>query len=290
MKLNPFNLKDYDSYSRWRDNKLKDYPSNLSELVVEIKDIKNISVRERKQIRHNIKKTNMSLYYSQDKTADKNIPVLLAKQLKIKNVNNNWLAQDYGITSLQVEKNNTNEFYIPYTDKAINWHTDGYYNDLDKQIYALNLHCVRPAPVGGKNRLMDHEIAYIKLRDENSDYIRVLQDKNAMSIPARTDTTGKIKRQIITGPVFSVNKNGVFHMRWTIRKKNIQWAQNDITAEAVAFLKKILDGNKYIFYDKLEAGMGLISNNILHTRDSFKDSTKQKRLLYRVRFYDTIPT
>ena len=35
--------------------------------------------------------------------------------------------------------------YIPYTNKALNWHTDGYYNAEHQRIHAFLIHCVRPA-------------------------------------------------------------------------------------------------------------------------------------------------
>jgi hypothetical protein len=64
--------------------------------------------------------------------------------------------------------------FIPYTHKPINWHTDGYYNTLDRRILGMTLHCAQDAEAGGENALLDHEIAYIQLRDANPDYIAAL--------------------------------------------------------------------------------------------------------------------
>jgi hypothetical protein len=41
-------------------------------------------------------------------------------------------------------------------------------------VRGLILHCVQSAATGGENQLLDHEIAYILLRDENPDHIRAL--------------------------------------------------------------------------------------------------------------------
>ncbi|RLA07487.1 MAG: taurine catabolism dioxygenase TauD [Gammaproteobacteria bacterium] len=285
-----FNLKDDYFYQQWREQKLTDYPTNITDLLVNVNMPHKMDKDEKQQILTRVKKANMAIYVSDIKDSDINIPLQTSAQFGLKNINSNWLAQNKGVSSLQVEKNRTNQHYIPYTNKAINWHTDGYYNALDKQIYALNLHCVSPAFKGGKNKLLDHEIAYILLRDENPDYIKALSDKNAMTIPAREKPNGKIARKTITGPVFSVNDDGFLHMRHTIRKKFIHYADDNLTCEAVQFLNHILqdESNKYIFYGKLEAGMGLISHNILHTRDGFEDSENQKRLIYRTRFFDRI--
>jgi alpha-ketoglutarate-dependent taurine dioxygenase len=41
------------------------------------------------------------------------------------------------------------------------------------------------------------------------------------------------------------------------------------------------------FHAKLQAGQGLICNNVLHTRSGFTDG-EHARLLYRARYYDRI--
>jgi hypothetical protein len=35
-------------------------------------------------------------------------------------------------------------------------------------------------------------------------------------------------------------------------------------------------------------GMGLVCNNVLHTRNAFSDSPGHRRLLYRGRYYDRL--
>ena len=43
-----------------------------------------------------------------------------------------------------------------------------------------------------------------------------------------------------------------------------------------------------IFRLKLEPGMGLVCNNVLHDRTGFDDDPEQPRLLYRARFLDRV--
>ncbi len=133
---------------------------------------------------------------------------------------------------------------------------------------------------------MDHEIAYILLRDKNPDYIKALMADDVMMIPARMGKDGSIARKEETGPVFSiVEETGDLHMRYTIRTKNVVWKNDDLTTEALQYLESLLHDSAYIFKGKLESGMGLISNNILHDRSAFEDNESQKRLIYRSRFY-----
>jgi hypothetical protein len=78
-------------------------------------------------------------------------------------------------------------------------------------------------------------------------------------------------------------------MRYSARKRNIQWRDDDITRAARDFLSEILaDENGPVFHYRLQPGEGLISNNVLHNRTEFNDGAGQKRLLYRARFFDRI--
>jgi len=147
------------------------------------------------------------------------------------------------------------------------------------------LHCVVPAASGGANKLLDHEILYILLRERNPDYIRALSHPEAMTIPANREGDREI-RPARSGPVFSVSSNGHLHMRYTDRSRSIEWRDDPLTREAVAALKSLLnDPQTPVLEGNLQPGQGLISNNVLHTRSGFRDGDRQ-RLLYRARYFD----
>lgn len=286
--LTPFDLNNDALYQQWRDAKLKDYPETLGELVVEINDPRKLSAAEHQKLLNLCQKTNMVLYAGKTgDDPDPEIPLSMGRAFKLLDLDHNWLADKTGLTSLTVVEQGARQNYIPYSNRAINWHTDGYYNTPDKQIHGLNLHCVMPAPEGGENRLMDHEMVYIMLRDENPDYIRVLMADDVMIIPSRMGKDGKVARKEETGPVFSVDPlSGDLHMRYTIRTQNVIWKADELTQEALMRLEYILESDsKYSYQGKLEPGMGLVSNNVLHDRSAFQDSEVQKRLIYRARYY-----
>ena len=78
-------------------------------------------------------------------------------------------------------------------------------------------------------------------------------------------------------------------MRFSARKKNIEWRDDVLTNEAREALAGILaDQSGPVLRYKLKAGEGLISNNVLHNRTAFEDNPENKRLLYRARFFDSI--
>ena len=286
----PFSLENEDLYNRWRDQKLKDYPKNLGDLLVEINDPRKLTDSEFEAIQSRCRKANMALYASKTGTdPDPEIPLSMGRRFGLEGLNKNWLSDETGLTSLTVANEGIRQQYIPYTNKAINWHTDGYYNLASQQIHALNLHVVQQAASGGENALMDHEIAYILLREKNPDYIRALMSEKTMTIPPRIDEGGSIARKEEPGPVFSITANGDLHMRYTIRVNNVIWADDPLSREALAYLESIFNSDSpYIYQGRLESGMGLVSNNVLHDRAAFTDDETHKRLYYRARYFDRL--
>ncbi len=289
LKDCPFFIENNDIYQQWRDNKLLGYPQNISDIVVEINDPRELKKSEFKILQQHCRKANMVVYTSKTGTdSDPDIPLSLGRCFGGLNIDDNWLADDTGLTSLCVAKEGIRQHYIPYTNRAINWHTDGYYNAYNRQINALLLHVVQRAEQGGENALMDHEMAYIMLREKEPEYVRVLMQSDVLTIPARIEGS-KIIRAEQTGPVFSVSAKGDLHMRYTIRSNNVMWSDDALTQEALDYLKQILNSlSPYIFRGLLEPGMGLISNNVLHDRAAFTDSEAHTRHFYRARYFNRL--
>jgi hypothetical protein len=80
-------------------------------------------------------------------------------------------------------------------------------------------------------------------------------------------------------------------MRYTARTRSVIWKDDPQTRGAVAFIESLLAGSgPGTFYHRLEAGQGLITNNVLHNRSGFEDNVDGggSRLLYRARYYDRI--
>ena len=283
----PFDLENETAYHAWLENKLDDYPQSLDDITVEVNDPRDLSVAEFKVIRDLCRKTNMVVYAGKTgDDPDKNIPRALAEQFGLKQLDDNMGADD-GITALRVVGDEWRGDYIPYTNRKISWHTDGYYNSLDKQIRSLLLHCVSPAASGGENALLDHEMAYIRLRQANPEYIRVLMEADVMTIPANIDKDGTVIRPDRHGPVFTIRSDGQLHMRYTARKRNIIWRQNAYVQQAVKLLEDFMKSDSpYIYRGTLQSGQGLICNNVLHNRSAFEDDDDHHRLLYRLRYYD----
>lgn len=285
----PFDPADDRAYAAWRAAKLAAYPADLAELVIDVGDPRALTGAERQALAAACARANMAIYRSARSSPDKDLPRLLGRQFGLTHLDHNWLADDDGISSVTVTGEAGRGDYIPYTSRPIRWHTDGYYNPPARRIRAMVLHCVSAAPEGGENALLDHEIAYILVRDADPACAAALLRDDAMTIPARTDEQGVV-RAAQAGPVFSVDpETGALHMRYTARTRSIEWHPDPDVRAAAALLERILAGpSPFIHRITLAPGMGLLCNNVLHDRTGFTDDPAHPRLLYRARYHDRI--
>ena len=273
-------MTEYQQTQHWQELKLRQCATNAEQLMVEIRDPTALSNSERQQILDNCKYNNLSFYRSAQPISDSAVFTTLAAQLSLHNLCDNPEADTDKISHITVTENSR---YIPYTNHALLWHTDGYYNTDADIIRSFMMHCVHPAAEGGVNDYLDHEIVYILLHQKNPDYIEALKHPHAFTIPANEDI-----RSDRSSPVF--RKDPVTNkllMHYTQRSQYIRWQPS--CEEAVAYLRELLQTTEYKLSYRLAADEGVICNNVLHNRSAFEDNDKSpKRLLYRARFRDRI--
>ena len=298
----PFHPDNDPAYRAWRDSKLAGYPERGEELIVEVRDPRHPTAAEHDALWRRIAKTNMAIYATpMGEEEDKPAVLALAARFGLIHLDANWLSDEDGVSSLTPRDDETSDpsdrpagrdpgrrgDYIPYTHHRIRWHTDGYYNPPERRIRAMALHCVRQAAEGGENDLYDHDLAYIALREADPLYIRALMADDAMTIPARVDEAG-LARADETGPALTV-EDGRLHLRYTARTKSIRWKTDAATQAAVQAIEDLLASHPFGAYTlKMQPGMGLLCNNVLHTRAGFSDTPEHRRLLYRARFHDPL--
>ena len=266
-------------FLRWAEEKEKNIPQNSDGILVNIHDINNVKTSEIAKIKETIYKYNSCIYSSKialksNTNLLKFVELVGMKTYDCNNIESNEIST---ITPLQNSKIN----YIPYTDKPLNWHTDGYYDK--KSIFSWLLHCVNPATQGGENYLLDHELVLREYLLRNDD-IDNLMAEDALTIPASKDTS----RPEISTYIFSFkNKYRRLHMRFSMRKDNIGTSAK--ASPAIIKLKEIIENDcaKYSLTYKLQKNEGIITNNILHGRKAFKDD-KVKRKLLRIRSYERL--
>lgn len=292
LGASPFDLSANHSYRHWLAGKLEHYPQNAQELIVEIRDPGALSRAERDAIIERCRKTNMAIYAcASNRPYDKKIVQALGEQLGLRDMDTNLCADADSISSVRALPPVQDQEYIPYTNRALKWHTDGYYNRPAQRIRAFILHCAGTASHGGDNALLDPEIVYLLMRNANPDHVRVLMQADAMEIPANVQGGEEI-RSACSGPVFALDDaTASLHMRYSARRHYIRWKADTMTQAAVRFLENLLaNDSRYVFHHRLEAGQGIVCNNVLHSRAAFVDDLagQQVRLLYRARYYNRI--
>jgi len=286
----PFDLFDDAAYGKWRAEKLSHYPAAAEDLAVPVLDPKRPTAEEEKAILERCRKYNMAVYVT-GPDAGKADALALAGHFGLTRFDQPLCTGEDGVTEITVVEGGRKGSYIPYSDKPLSWHTDGYYNKPGEQVRGFVLHCRRAAGEGGVSELLDPEIVYIRLRDENPDFIRALVENDVLTIPANLEN-GAVIRDAQTGPVFSVIKDRL-HMRYTDRKRYMEWKDDALVLAAREFLKSVLDDpGDHLFRWRLMPGHGLICNNVLHRRTGFADSPEDGggRLIYRARFLDRVRT
>jgi alpha-ketoglutarate-dependent taurine dioxygenase len=285
-----FNLEYEYAYQQWRAGKLDQYPTSMEALTVTIEHFDRLDDAEIREVMKRVKKTNMVMVQCTNSDCiDQSALLEFGKQFSLVRTDKNLCADNSAVSAIQVSPHRRENEYIPYTNRPLSWHTDGYYNHPLNQIRAWTLFCRQDASEGGENALLDPEILYILLRDENPAFIRALSANDVMGIPANIQE-GVTLRPARSGPVFSVElDNGGLHMRYSARAKNITWKQDGATQDALDFINTLFSsGSAYIFRHRMKPGQCLMSNNVLHKRTGFIDRDDSKRVVYRVRYLDRI--
>lgn len=290
-------LKAIDNYAIWRDTKLERFRTRLEDMIVEIRNPLALSSAEFSKIQSITNSNNAFIYClsrSDPKLTAEQSLLALNRQLGLHNAVSNPESSNNNISKIYCRPAESPSRFIPYTNKALQWHTDGYYNGTNQTVRAFALHCVCPAISGGQNAILDHEIAYIQIRENNPDLAEFLFLDDCFTIPADTDENGNILRAEFTGPVFSIDPHSInpatdqLYMRYSQRKRNISWNPN--LSQALQEITNILsDQNPSILHFKLQPGEGLVCNNVLHSRTAFCDSeTEDQRMLLRIRYQDRL--
>ena len=296
--LSPEVINDPAHYRRWRAQKLARVGCWLGAPIVEIQDPAHLGQAELAALGERVAAMNFALYRCHsDGDVSHRAFLALCRQVGLDRLAANPLSHDMpqgasGVSEIRVG-DDAQRAYIPYSNRALNWHTDGYYNPPAERVNGFAMHTIRPAAGGGENRFLDHEILYLLLRDRDPALAACLFSDDVMTIPPNAQTGGRksMTRPAQTGPVFLLS-GGRLQMRFTLRARHIHWKPSRPVRAALAEIRAILDDadNPFVVTRRFAAGEGVISNNVLHNRTAFDDAAgeKSKRLVLRARFYNPI--
>jgi len=289
----PFLLDNESEYQQWRKAKLENYSLYDPLSVIKVAHDTELSLHTLRELAIQLQTFNFAFFEIEATGNEFSTSDLLkfGQQLGLHRIDANLGADSDGVTLVSVvDSSDKRSGYIPYTSRALNWHTDGYYNQVSSRIDAFLLYCVNQARRGGDNYLLDPEMIYMQIRDTDPELTAALMDPGIMVVPANVSYK-RVVRQAESGPVFIVDsETGRLNMRYSARPLNIGWKSHALSIRAVNLVRELLMDNQYIAKQKLKSGQGIVCNNVLHGRRAFTDGPagEPSRLYYRARYNDAV--
>ena len=286
-------LENESNYQQWKKKKLECYNARDSHNIISVTQHADLSSQTMIKFALQFQAFNFAFFQIDNLEDEFSTRHLLdfGRQFGLRRVHAGSDANSEGVTLLSaLDSSDKRSRYIPYTSRALNWHTDCYYNSLDSRIDAFLLYCVNQAGRGGENFFLDPEMIYMQIRDIDPKLLIALMDSNIMEVPENISDK-EVVRPAESGPVFIVDgETGRLNMRFSARPQNISWKTNALSIRAVKLVRELLEDSEYVTRQALESRQGIICNNVLHGRSAFEDSGSDKtsRLYYRARFYDLV--
>jgi len=285
----PYLLENEGEYQAWRARKLNYRQEVSATRVFELDQQGRLSRSMLPLLRKQVAAYNFVIFQSVGELGKAEF-LALNRQFGLVALDANLGADEDKVTSLQVVGDTDSRArYIPYTNRAMNWHTDGYYNPFERRIDAFALYCVNQAARGGGNYLFDHEMMYMLIRDRSPSALVALMRNDMLRIPANVQQNQVIRAEE-SGPVFSLQSSScMLSMRYTSRPQNIVWKTDKNSTAALNLVREILMQGSAMVEVQLQPRQGIVCNNVLHGRQAFHDTLDQPaRLIYRARYHDAI--
>ena len=282
---------DSGPVSRWCDARRAAYAAGGPGRWIEIGDPYRLRPAERDAIAGDCARFNLALYRFARGRDDPDALSAFASAMGLHRRDPTLGANHRGIASVRTVRTRRGPEMIPFTPRALNWHTDGYYNAPERSVRGVVMHCAVPAASGGENALLDPDLVYAAMHEEDPALVEALAHPCAMTIPAH-EADGTVVRPARTGPVFRfLDDAPTLHMRYTMRTRSIRWRSTPATARAVAVLEATIASlAAHHVHVRFEASEGVICNNVLHRRSAFVDGKDSPRTLLRIRSFDPVRT
>ena len=281
---------DSKAVARWCDARREAHAAGDGRWI-EIGDPYRPSAAERDAIAGHCTRFNLALYRFARGGSDPDALSAFAGAMGLERRDPTLGADRRGVATVRVARNSHEPEMIPFTSRALNWHTDGYYNAPGQSVRGVVMHCATPAASGGENTLLDPDLVFAAMQEQDPVLIEALAHPGAMTIPAY-EAGGTVVRPARHGPVFRfLDDPPGLHMRYTMRTRSIRWRSTPDTARAVAALEATVASlAAHHVHVRFEAGEGVICNNVLHRRSAFVDGEDSQRTLLRIRSFDPVRT
>ena len=154
---------------------------------MEIQEPAHLSQAELSALHERVEAMNFALYRTAGEAALSHGALKhLCRQAGLGRLVANLFSESSGVSEIRVATHGARRGeYIPYGNRALNWHTDGYYQPPAQPIDGFAMHTVRAAAAGGQNCFLDPEILYLLLRERDAGLAACLFDAGGDDHTAR---------------------------------------------------------------------------------------------------------
>ena len=284
---------DARALTQWCGARRKAHAAGSAARWIDIEDPFRLRAVERDAIATQCARFNLALYRFARGRGDPDALSAFASAMGLERRDLTLGADRRGIATVQVARVTRGPVMVPFTSRALNWHTDGYYNTSTQSVRGVVMHCAVPAAAGGENTLLDPDLVLAALNERDPELVEALAHPCAMTIPAHEAEEGLV-RPARSGPVFRfLDDPPALHMRYTMRTRSIRWRPTPDTVRAVAALEATIASlSTHHLRVRFEAGEGVICNNVLHRRSAFVDGEDavSRRTVLRIRSFDPVAT
>ena len=280
---------DSKAVSRWCDARREAHAAGGAGQWIEIQDPCRLRKAERDALASRCAQFNLAFYRFARTKTDPDALSAFASEMGLERRDLTRGADRRGIASIRVARSPRGPEMIPLTARALNWHTDGYYKAPGQSVRAVVMHCAAPAASGGENALLDPDLVYAAMHEQDPAFVEALAHPCAMTIPEH-EADGVLVRPTRIGPVFRfLDDPPYLHMRYTMRTRSIRWRSTPAIARAIAALEAAIASlSAHHVQVRFEAGEGVICNNALHRRAAFVDGEDSHRTVLRIRSFDPV--
>jgi len=203
--------------------------------------------------------------------ASRQAAVQLYKNLGLTQPDTGIISAEDNLSLLENSNDEKQRRFVPYSNRTMNWHTDGYYNAPTEAINCFCLHCLRPAQQGGELSLMDDHLLLIALYEKEPAAVALLAHPEAMMLPSSQDEYGHSRPDRWVA-VFAASPVNGLQTRFTTRQRNITWRDEETKQAALTAIQVIEDQSSWHATVRLGSGQGVVTRNILHRRSAFEDN------------------
>ena len=275
---------------RWRDAKLRGHPTRVEDLIVDVVDPRRLSQAERAALLQRCASANMAVYRSPVTAADKELPRRLGFSSACSgSTATGWPTKTASRDHRRAQPGDAGAAGPSSPTPTARSIGTRMATTTRAAAHPLDDPALRESrPQGGENTLMDHEMAYIALRDANPALGARADGRRCDDHPGAHGRGGRGPRGAERAGVLGRPADGALHMRYTARTRSIVWKDDPATRAAAPSCSRCSTATLPYLFACRSGRHGHRGQQRAARPHRLCRPPSRPRLLYRARYLDRI--